>query len=162
MEHLAMFVCLFFWIRNRLVPRGQLPREDLRRASLPPRPLVTPGPRCSSCPLSPLYLCHASCVRSVHSPVLLSCTDILPTIWSVPFLSSCPTHIFNPQKYEPLKPHTWTVLLNQFQQTYPNCNSQQIISPHTSSMPTYFSVAHLHKWLPSSYSLNTMLSMIQQ
>ena len=38
------FVCLF-WIRNRICPTGQLPWEDLRRAPLPPRPLVTPGPR---------------------------------------------------------------------------------------------------------------------
>ena len=77
-----------------LFPRGRLPKEDLRRSPLPPRPLVTPGPCCSSCSLSPHTYCHASCIRSVPSPVLLSYTDILPSIWSAPSLSSCPTHIF--------------------------------------------------------------------
>ena len=57
----VLFVCLFvcFGSVTAFVPRGQLPREDLRRAPLPPRPLVTPGPRCSSCPLSPrTYVMH--------------------------------------------------------------------------------------------------------
>ena len=38
----CLFVC--FGSVTAFVPRGQLPREDLRRAPLPPRPLVTPGP----------------------------------------------------------------------------------------------------------------------
>ena len=99
---LVCFVC--FGSVPAFVPRGQLLREDLRRALLPPRPLVTPGPRCSTCSLSPHTYCHASCIRSVPSPVLLSYTDILPSIWSAPSLSSCPTHIINPHTYEPLKP----------------------------------------------------------
>ena len=101
-EYLCLFVC--FGSVPAFVPRGQLPREDLRRAPLPPRPLVNPGPHCSSCSLSPHTYCHASCIRSVPSPVLLSYTDILPSIWSAPSLSSCPTHIINPHTYEPLKP----------------------------------------------------------
>ena len=63
----GLFVC--FGSVTAFVPRGQLPREDLRRAPLPPRPLVTPGTRCSSCSLSPHTYCHASCIRSVPSPV---------------------------------------------------------------------------------------------
>ena len=93
-----VFVC--FGSVPAFVPWGQLPREDLRRAPLPPRPLVTPGPRCSSCSLSPNTYCHASCIKSVPSPVLLSYTDILPIIWSAPSLSSCPTHIINPHTYK--------------------------------------------------------------
>ena len=73
--HVCLFDC--FGSVPAFVPRGQLPREDLRRAPLPPRPLVTPGPRCSSCSLSPHTYCHASCIRSVPSPVLLSYTDII-------------------------------------------------------------------------------------
>ena len=89
-----LFVC--FGSVTAFVPRGQLLREDLQRAPLPPKPLVTPGPRCSSCSLSPHTYCHASCIRSVPSPVILSYTDILPSIWSSPSLSSCPTHIIKP------------------------------------------------------------------
>ena len=52
-----MFVC--FGSITEFVPRGQLLREDLRRAPIPPRPLVTPGPRISACPLSPhTYVMH--------------------------------------------------------------------------------------------------------
>ena len=93
MKRWSFFTMCLFWIRNRICPVGQLPREDLRRAPLPPRPLVTPGPRCSLCSLSPHTYCHASCIRSVPSPVILSYTDILPSIWSAPSLSSCPTHV---------------------------------------------------------------------
>ena len=41
----------------------------------------------------PSYFCHASCIRSVPSLVLLSCTNILPSIWYVPSLSSV-IHIY--------------------------------------------------------------------
>ena len=86
-------VCLFvcFGYVTALVPHGQF----LQRAPLPPRPLVTPGPRCSSYPLSPPYLCHASSIRSVPFPVLLSCTSILPSRWSVPSSPCLPVlHIY--------------------------------------------------------------------
>ena len=53
-----MFVC--FGSVTAFVPRCQLPREDLRRAPLAPRSLVTPGPYLSSCSLPPPYLSHAS------------------------------------------------------------------------------------------------------
>ena len=102
---LDMFVCLFVLDPYPHLSRGVNSRgRTYGEAPLPPRPLVTPGPRCSSCSLSPHTYCHASCIRSVPSPVLLSYTDILPSIWSAPSLSSCPTHINNPHTYEPLKP----------------------------------------------------------
>ena len=81
--------CLFFICLGSViafVPLGQLPREDLRRAPLPPRPLVTPGPRCSSCPLSPhTYVMHPA--SGQYPPPSLSGTDIRPSIWSAPSLS---------------------------------------------------------------------------
>ena len=99
-------VCLFVLDPYPHLSRGVNSRgRTYGEAPLPPRPLVTPGPRCSSCSLSPHTYCHASCIRSVPSPVLLSYTDILPSIWSAPSLSSCPTHINNPHTYEPLKTH---------------------------------------------------------
>ena len=98
-------VCLFVLDPYPHLSRGVNSRgRTYGEAPLPPRSLVTPGPRCSSCSLSPHTYCHASCIRSVPSPVLLSYTDILPSIWSAPSLSSCPTHINNPHTYEPLKP----------------------------------------------------------
>ena len=100
-------VCLFVFVLDPYphLSRGVNSRgRTYGETPLPPRPLVTPGPRCSSCSLSPHTYCHASCIRSVPSPVLLSYTDILPSIWSAPSLSSCPTHINNPHTYEPLKP----------------------------------------------------------
>ena len=100
----GMCCCCCLRSVTALFPRGRLPKEDLRRSPLPPRPLVTPGPCCSSCSLSPHTYCHASCIRSVPSPVLLSYTDILPSIWSAPSLSSCPT---KPHTYEPLKNPTY-------------------------------------------------------
>ena len=106
--HVYLYVCLFvclFWIRNRICPTGSTP--DGGPAESSPTTQATRHPRASLLFMSPIppYLCHASCIRSVPSPVLLSYTDILPSIWSAPSLSSCPTHIFNPHKYEPLKPH---------------------------------------------------------
>ena len=50
----------------------------------------------------PSYFCHASCIRSVPSLVLLSCTNILPSIWYVPSLSSRHTYIFKPHIHESL------------------------------------------------------------
>ena len=105
MSRRCLFVCLFVLDPYPHLSRGVNSRgRTYGEAPLPPRPLVTPGPRCSSCSLSPHTYCHASCIRSVPSPVLLSYTDILPSIWSAPSLSSCPTHINNPHTYEPLKP----------------------------------------------------------
>ena len=49
--HLCLFVCLRS--ATAFFPRGQLPREDLRRSPLPPRPLVIPGPCLTFCSLSP-------------------------------------------------------------------------------------------------------------
>ena len=91
--YLFVFVCLF-WIR--ICPTGSTPEEGPTESS--PTPQATHHPRASLLFMSPIppYLCHASCIRSVPSPVLLSCTDILPSIWSIPSPSSCPTHILNP------------------------------------------------------------------
>ena len=101
----GMFVC--FESVTAFVPQGQLPREDLRRAPLPSRPLVSPGPRCSSCPLSPhTYVMHPA---SGQYPPPSSCpVQISYQISGLPppCLRSCtPTHIFNPHKYETLEPH---------------------------------------------------------
>ena len=66
------FFCLFVCLRSvtALFPRGQLPKEDLRRS--PSTTQATRHPRALSQSLFPLppYLCHASCIRSVPSPVL--------------------------------------------------------------------------------------------
>ena len=58
----------------------------------------------------------APCLKYLDTPVY-----ILPSIWSVPSLSSRRTHTFQPHKYEPLKiikPHISTMLLCYFQQKY--------------------------------------------
>ena len=98
----CLFVCV---ILIRICPTGSTPEGGPTESS--PTTQATLHPWASLLVMSPIppYLCHAPCIRSVPSPVLLSCTDILPSIWSAPSLSSCPTHIFNPHKYEPLKPH---------------------------------------------------------
>ena len=95
----VLFACLFVCFESvtAFVPRGQLPRtygelpynpgHSLPRASLLFMSLSPPPP-----PPPPPYLWHASCIRLVPSPVLLSCTDILPSIWSAPSLSSCVNH----------------------------------------------------------------------
>ena len=73
----SSIVCLFvcFGSITAFVPQGQLPREDLPRSSLPPRPLVTSGPRLSSSSLSPrTFVMH-------------------PASGPYPPLSSCPVHI---------------------------------------------------------------------
>ena len=61
--YIYMCVCLFVCFGPAFVPRGQLPREDLWRASLTPRP-----------PVSPLVPCP---------PILLSC--ILHQVCTLPF-----------------------------------------------------------------------------
>ena len=88
-----------------LFPRGQLPKEDLRRS--PSTTQATRHPWALSQSLFPLppYLCHASCIRSVPSPVLLSYTYTLSSLWSVSSLFFCPTHIFKPRRKEPLNKH---------------------------------------------------------
>ena len=103
-----LFVC--FGSVTAFVPRGQIPRVDLRRASLPSRPLVTPGPRCSSCPLSPhTYVMHPA---SGQYPPPPSCpVQISYQVSGVSPPSSCPTHIFNPHKYIHLEPGRNSLLL---------------------------------------------------
>ena len=100
-----------------LFPRGRLPKEDLRRSPLPPRPLVTPGPYLPLCSLSPHTIVmhpasgqYPPCnPRPVHISYLvfglfLPCLLVL--------------HIYStPQKENPstkLKPHTQTVLIYYF------------------------------------------------
>ena len=95
----CLFVC--FGSVNAFVPRGQLPRKDLRRAPLPP---ATPHRQASS-----IFMFPFSCtfvMRPASGPYpSLSCTYNLSSIWSVPSLSSRYTHIFKPLKYEPLNNH---------------------------------------------------------
>ena len=85
-----MFVCLFVLDPYPHLSRGVNSRgRTYGEAPLPPRPLVTPGPRCSSCSLSPHTYCHASCIRSVPSPVLYR----YPTKYLVcPIQVQCSTH----------------------------------------------------------------------
>ena len=103
----AFRICLFVCLRSvtALFPRGQLPKEDLRRSLSTTQ--ATRHPRALSQSLFPLppYFCHASCIRSVPSPVLLSYTYTLSSLWSVSSLFSCPTHIFKPHRKEPLNKH---------------------------------------------------------
>ena len=129
------------------VPRGQLPREDLQRSPLPPRPLVTPRPCLTSC-----YL----------SPVLLS--RILHEVRTLP--SSCPVHITyrvsslshpcfpvlhiysNPTERNPsthIKPHIQTVLIHYFNSTNNENSSVPLpcLPSCIQSVPTSSSAPHL-------------------
>ena len=100
----VLLLLLLFEIRNRIVPTGSTPKGGPTEfLPLPSRPLVTPGPCLSLCSLSPhTFVMNASCIRSVPSPVLLSYTYTLSSLWSVSSLSFCPTHIFKPHRKEPL------------------------------------------------------------
>ena len=102
---LFFFVCLFE-IRNRIFPTGSTPEGE--PSQITPTTQATRHPRALShfqFPLPP-YFCHASCIRSVPSPVLLSCTYNLSSLWSVPSLFSCPTHIFKPRPQKGTPQHT--------------------------------------------------------
>ena len=101
--HRAVF-CLFVWDPQPHFSRGvNSQRRTYGDHPLPPRPLVTPGPCLSLCSLSPhTFVMNASCIRSVPSPVLLSYTYTLSSLWSVSSLFFCPTHIFKPHRKEPL------------------------------------------------------------
>ena len=93
----AVIVCLFvfFWIRNRICPTGSTPEGGPMENS--PTTQATRHPRALllfwHVPYPPILM---SCILHQVStfPVLLFCTDILPSIWSAPSLSSCPTHIY--------------------------------------------------------------------
>ena len=67
--HICLFVC--FGSVTAFVPWGQLPREDLRRAPLPPRPLVTPGLVALHVPYPPILIVMHS--ASGQSPPPSSC-----------------------------------------------------------------------------------------
>ena len=147
-----LFCCLFE-IRNHIFPRGQLPREDLQRSPLPPRPLVTPGPCLTFCSLSP----HTFVMHPASGPY--------------PSLSACPVHITywvsglslpcfpvlqiysNPTERSPsihIKPHIQTVLIHYFNnQTIKTAVYHYLVSTPVSSVPTCSSAPHLHQWLPS-------------
>ena len=108
LDGLQFFTCLFVWDPQPHFSHGvnslgrtygddpyhpgHLSPQGLVSLSVPPPP-------------PPPYFCHASCIRSVPSPVLLSCTYNLSSLWSVPSLFSCPTHIFKPHRKEPLNTH---------------------------------------------------------
>ena len=100
------FVCIMmFEIRNRIFPAGSTPEGG--PTEITPTTQATRHPRALYHFLFPLppYYCHASCIRSVPSHVLLSCTYHLSSLWSVPSLCSCPTHIFKPHRKKPLNTH---------------------------------------------------------
>ena len=80
-----LFVCLFVCDPQPHFSRGvNSQRRTYGDHPLPPRPLVTPGPCVSVCSLSPhTFVLNASCIRSVPSPVLLSYTYTLSSLWSV-------------------------------------------------------------------------------
>ena len=99
--HFGLFVCLF-WIRTRICPAGSTP-EGGPTEKLPYHPGHSSPPG-----LVVLHVSYPPILIVMHpasgqSPPL-SYTDILPSIWSAPSLSSCPTHVNNPHTYEPLKP----------------------------------------------------------
>ena len=95
----CLFVCLF-WDPQPHFSRGvNSQRRTYGDHPLPPRPLVTPWPCVSVCSLSPhTFVLNASCLRSVPSPVLLSYTYTLSSLWSV---SLSYTYIQTPQKRTP-------------------------------------------------------------
>ena len=97
---LCLFVCLFVCDPQPQFSRGvNSQRRTYGDHPLPPRPLVTPGPCVSVCSLSPhTFVLNASCIRSVPSPVLLSYTYTLSSLWSV---SLSYTYIQTPQKRTP-------------------------------------------------------------
>ena len=92
-----------FGIRNRIFPAGSTPEGG--PTEIIPTTQATRHPWASShspFPLPPFF-CHASCIRSVPSPVLPSCTYTLSSLWSVPTLFSRPTHIFKPHSFVSLR-----------------------------------------------------------
>ena len=99
-NHICLFVCLFVCDPQPHFSRGvNSQRRTYGDHPLPPRPLVTPGPCVSVCSLSPhTFVLNASCIRSVPSPVLLSYTYTLSSLWSV---SLSYTYIQTPQKRTP-------------------------------------------------------------
>ena len=98
--HIFFFVCLFVCDPQPHFSRGvNSRRRTYGGHPLPPRPLVTPGPCVSVCSLSPhTFVLNASCIRSAPSPVLLSYTYTLSSLWSV---SLSYTYIQTPQKRTP-------------------------------------------------------------
>ena len=92
--------CLFVWDPQPHFSRGvNSQRRTYGDHPRPPRPLVTPGPCVSVCSLSPhTFVLNASCIRSVPSPVLLSYTYTLSSLWSV---SLSYTYIQTPQERTP-------------------------------------------------------------
>ena len=91
-------VCLF-WIRNRICPTGSTPKGEPTEIS--PTTQATCHLRASSLFLFPLPLYFV--MHPASGPYLpLSCTYPPSSIWSVPCLFSCHTHIFKPHKKEPL------------------------------------------------------------
>ena len=142
-----LFVCLRS--ATAFFLRGQLPKEDLRRS--PSTTQATRHPRALSQSLFPLppHFCHASCIRSVPSPVLLSYTYTLSSLWSVSSLFFSPTHIFKPHRKNPstnIKPHIQTVLIHYFnKQTIKRAVYRYLFSPPVSYVPTCSSAPHLHQ-----------------
>ena len=151
---LLLFFFLFFFVCLRsvtaLFPRGQLPKEDLRRS--PSTTQATRHPQALSQSLFPLppYFCHASCIRSVPSPPasgpyppLSSCPIHIPCRVSGPFLPCFPVlHIYsNPTEKNPstnIKPHIQTVLIHYFnKQTIKRVVYHYLVSPPVSSVPIY-------------------------
>ena len=87
-----VFVCLF-WIRKRICPTGSTPKGE--HTEISPTTQATRHPRALSFfmfpvpppPPPPPYICHASCIRSVPSPVFLSYTHILTQSLVCPILA---------------------------------------------------------------------------
>ena len=103
----CFFVCLFK-IHNRIVPTGSTPKGGPTEITLyHPGNSSPPGLVSVSVPSPPLLML---CILSVPSPVLLSYTYTLSSLWSVSSLFFCPTHIFKLHRKEPLNkdqtPHT--------------------------------------------------------
>ena len=102
---ITWYVCLFVLDPQPHLSHGVNSQGRTYR-NYPNHPGHSSPPCLVSLPVpSPPYFCHASCIRSVPSPVIMSCTYNLSSLWFVPSLFSCPTHIFKPHRKEPLNTH---------------------------------------------------------
>ena len=111
----VFFVCLRS--ATAFFPRGQFPREDLRRSSLPPRPLVTPGPCLTFCSLSPrTFVMHPA--SGPYPPLSSFPVHITYRVSGLSLPCFPVLHIYsNPTERNPsthIKPHIQTVLIHYF------------------------------------------------
>ena len=109
---LCYFVCLFVCLGSATAffPRGQLPKEDLRRPPSTTQATRHPRALCQCLfPLPHTFVLNASCIRSVPSPVLYIYPIESLVCFPVLHIYSNPTEK-NPSTY--FKPHKQTMLIH--------------------------------------------------